>query len=151
MSYDVVSLLTKTPIIDACEVTRKISENDKTLKKKTNPSIDNIMEVLTFILWTTYFRFEAEFTNIGSGYPWHHSIPHCCELGHGGLGQKHYRHSARGLSTEKLDEICGLCYLLGTHKQGREIATTHEHCRSHGYIVFTREDEANNGMPFLDA
>ena len=37
VSYDVVSLFTKTPIKEACEIIRKRLENDKTLKKRTKP------------------------------------------------------------------------------------------------------------------
>ena len=60
MSYDVVSLFTKTPIKEACEIIRKRLENDKTLKKRTNLDVDNIMELLKFVLEMTYFRFEGE-------------------------------------------------------------------------------------------
>ncbi|KAI0232255.1 hypothetical protein LSAT2_017403, partial [Lamellibrachia satsuma] len=60
VSYDVVSLFTKTPIKEACEIIRKRLENDKTLKKRTNLNVDDIMELLKFVLETTYFRFEGE-------------------------------------------------------------------------------------------
>ena len=36
VSYDGVSLYTKTPRKEACEIIRKRLENDKTLKKRTN-------------------------------------------------------------------------------------------------------------------
>ena len=55
--YDVVSLFTKTPIKEACEIITKRLKNDKTLKKRTNLNVDDIMELLTFFLETTYFRF----------------------------------------------------------------------------------------------
>ena len=60
MSYDVVSLFTKTMIKEACEIITKGLENDKTLKKRTNLNVDDIMELLKFVLETTYFRFEGE-------------------------------------------------------------------------------------------
>ena len=60
VSYDVVSLFTKTPIKEACEIIRKRLENDKTLKKRINLNVDDIMELLKFVLETTYFRFEGE-------------------------------------------------------------------------------------------
>ena len=60
VSYDVVSLFTKTPIKEACEIIRKRLENDKTLKKRTYLNVDDIMELLKFVLETTYFRFEGE-------------------------------------------------------------------------------------------
>ena len=59
MSYN-VSLFTKTPIKEIYEVIRERQENDKTLKKKTNFKVDNITELLKFVLETTYFRFGGE-------------------------------------------------------------------------------------------
>jgi len=55
-----VSLFTKTPTKEACEVIRKRLENDETLKKRVNLSLVNIMELLTCVLWTTSFRFGGE-------------------------------------------------------------------------------------------
>ena len=60
MSYDVVLLFMKTPIKEACDIIRKRLENDKTLKKRINLNVDNIMELLKFVLEMTYFRFEGE-------------------------------------------------------------------------------------------
>ena len=53
VSYDVVSLFTKTPIKEACEIIRKRLQNDKTLKKRTNLNVNDIMELLKFVLETT--------------------------------------------------------------------------------------------------
>ena len=53
--YDVVSLFTKTPIKEICEVIRERLENDETLKKRTNFKVDNTMELLKFVLETMYF------------------------------------------------------------------------------------------------
>ena len=106
MSYGAVSLLKKTPIKEACEVIRKRLENDKSPKKRTTLKVDNVMELLTFVLWTTYFRFGGEIYKqkygVAIGSPLTPS-----EHVHGGLGAKHHRHSTRGLPTEKLEEICG--------------------------------------------
>ena len=57
MSYGVMSLVTKTPIKGACDVTRV---NENTVKKRTNLHVDNIMELLIFVLGTTCFRFAGE-------------------------------------------------------------------------------------------
>ena len=75
-------------------------------------------------------------------------FPHCYEHVHGGIGAKDHPHSTRGLPTKKLEEIHGRRLLPGSHRQGREIARTVDPISS---IVFTREDEGNNSMPFLDA
>ena len=60
LSYDVMSLFTKTPIKEACEIIRKRLENDKKLKKRTNLNVDDIMELLKFVLESTYVRFGGE-------------------------------------------------------------------------------------------
>ena len=43
-------LFTKTSIKEACDVIRKRLENDKTLKKRTNLSVNNITELLTYFI-----------------------------------------------------------------------------------------------------
>ncbi|XP_072046939.1 uncharacterized protein [Amphiura filiformis] len=61
ISHDVVSLFTKyTPIDKALEVIRDRLAEDKTLKKRTLLSVDDIMELLKFILTTTYFTFKGQ-------------------------------------------------------------------------------------------
>ena len=42
------------------DMIRERLENDKTLKKRTKHKVDNIMELLKFVLETTYFRFGGE-------------------------------------------------------------------------------------------
>ena len=133
VSYDVVSLFTKTPIKEACEIIRKRLENDKTLKKRTNLNVDDIMELLKFCpgddilqIWRRNLPAEVWSSHGQSG------IPHCChEPVHGGPGAENNSHSTGRLPTEKLETICGRCNLPGTHGKGKEITTTHEHCRPH--------------------
>ena len=78
LSYDVVSLFTKTPLKEACEVIRKQMANNNTLKKTTNLNVDNIMELLTFVLWTAYFRFGGEIyqqkIGVAMGSPVSHAL-----------------------------------------------------------------------------
>ena len=50
MSNDVVSQFTKTPVKETYEVIRERLENDKTLKKRTNLKVDNIIELLNNII-----------------------------------------------------------------------------------------------------
>ena len=61
VSYDVVSLFTKTPIEEAISTIKCRLENDKTLKKRTNLNPCDIITLLKFVLETTYFRFGGEF------------------------------------------------------------------------------------------
>jgi len=39
---------------------QKKLENDKTLKKRIKLNVDDIMDLLKFVLEMTYFRFEGE-------------------------------------------------------------------------------------------
>ena len=62
VSYDVVSLFTKTPITETCVMIRERLENAEMLKNSANLKVDNITELLKFVLETTYFRFGGKFT-----------------------------------------------------------------------------------------
>ncbi|CAL8110124.1 unnamed protein product [Orchesella dallaii] len=58
VSFDVVSLFTKVPIAETIEFIRKrLHENDK-WKTRTKLSLDEVMELVTICLNTTYFRFR---------------------------------------------------------------------------------------------
>ena len=59
-SHDVVSLFTNVPIQQAIDVIRQRLNDDTTLKNRTLLSVDNIMELLEFILTTTYFMFRGQ-------------------------------------------------------------------------------------------
>ncbi len=59
ISHDVVSLFTNVPIDKALQVIRERLESDKSLQKRTNLTVDNIMELLEFVLTTTYFSFNG--------------------------------------------------------------------------------------------
>ncbi|XP_072014747.1 uncharacterized protein [Amphiura filiformis] len=58
VSYDVTALFTKTPIPDTLRIIRELLNNDSTLSYRT--SVDNIMELLTFCVNTTYFMFQGD-------------------------------------------------------------------------------------------
>ena len=56
-SHDVVSLFTNTPIKQSLDIIEKRLMDDKDLKKRTKLSVQDIVELLEFILTTTYFEF----------------------------------------------------------------------------------------------
>ncbi len=58
-SHDVIQLFTKTPIEDALEITRDRLKNDKTLKDRTKLDVEDIIDLLRFVLTTTYFLFDG--------------------------------------------------------------------------------------------
>ena len=56
--YDVVSLFTNIPINETLDIIKKQLEVDTKLKLPTNLNVDNVMELLKFIVTTTYFSFR---------------------------------------------------------------------------------------------
>ncbi|XP_072030404.1 uncharacterized protein [Amphiura filiformis] len=58
-SHDVVSLFTNTPIEQSLQVIKSRLENDHTLKDRTLLSVDDVLELLQFVLTTTYFLFRG--------------------------------------------------------------------------------------------
>ncbi|XP_064632716.1 uncharacterized protein LOC135491023 [Lineus longissimus] len=60
VSFDVVSLFTNTPIDKALEVIRSRLEGDSHLKERTMLAVDDIMQLLEFVLSTTYFKFDGQ-------------------------------------------------------------------------------------------
>ena len=60
VSHDVVSLFTNTPIPQSIEIIKNRLQKDKSLKKRTLLTPDDIVELLNFILTTTYFVFRGQ-------------------------------------------------------------------------------------------
>ena len=61
LSHDVVSLFTNTPINETLANIKKQIEADTKLKLRTNLNVDDIIELLKFIVTTTYFSFRGTF------------------------------------------------------------------------------------------
>ncbi len=59
-SHDVVSLFTNTPIDESLNIIKERLESDKTLNKRTLLNVDDIIELLRFVLTTTYFLFRGK-------------------------------------------------------------------------------------------
>ena len=59
-SHDVVSLFTNTPITKTLDIVREYLEKDTTLKQRTRLSVEDVMELLEFVLTTTYFSFRGD-------------------------------------------------------------------------------------------
>ena len=59
ISHDVVALFTKTPVDATLHIVRQRLEADRTLKKRTKLSVDDIMKLLTFVTKSTYFQFNG--------------------------------------------------------------------------------------------
>ncbi|CAH1244343.1 Hypp7269 [Branchiostoma lanceolatum] len=59
LSHDVVSLFTNTPIPETLDIIRRRLQEDRGLKNRTNLQVDDILELLSFIVTTTYFSFRG--------------------------------------------------------------------------------------------
>ena len=65
VSYDVTALFTCIPVNEMINIIEERLHNDATLPtcKRTNLSMDQIVELLRFLLTTTYFQYGGEFYN----------------------------------------------------------------------------------------
>ena len=59
-SHDVVSLFTNTPIDKCLDIIEGRLDNDNTLKERTKLNSDDIIDLLKFVLTTTYFSFRGQ-------------------------------------------------------------------------------------------
>ena len=152
MSYDVVLLFMKTPIKEACEIIRKRLENDKKLKKRTNLNVDDIMELLKFVLETTYFRWEGNIYQQKFGVAMGSPVsPIVVNLYMEDLEQKIIATAPVDCQPRNwkryVDDVICLVH-KGKAKKLQQHMNTVDHTRR---FISTREDEENNSMPFLDA
>ena len=150
VSYDVVSLFTKTTIKEACKIIRK--DNDKTLKKRSNLNVDDIMELLKFVLETTYVRFEGELYQQKFGVAMGSLVSY--------IVMNLYMEDLelKIIATEPVDcqprnwerYMDAVICLVHTGK-AKKLQQHMNVVDPTGSIIFTRGDEKNNSMPFLDA
>ena len=117
-------------------ITKRL-ENDTTLKKRTNLNVDDIMELLKFVLETTYFRWEGEMYlhkfGVAMGSP---VSPIVVNLYMEDMEQKIIATAPvdcqpRNWKRHVEDEIC----LVHTGK-AKKLQKTYEHCRPHQEVHF---------------
>ena len=61
MSYDVTALFTSVPIDPALNIIKDLLEKDDNLSNRTVLSVQNIIELLGFCLYNTYFSYQNKF------------------------------------------------------------------------------------------
>jgi len=59
ISHDMVSLFTNTPVTESLKIIRERLEQDSEWKSTTMLEVDDVMELLEFVLTTTYFSFRG--------------------------------------------------------------------------------------------
>lgn len=68
ISHDVVSLFTKTPVDVTLNIVQERLRQDKTLHKRTKLTVEDIIQLLTFVAKSTYFQFKGTFYRQKEGF-----------------------------------------------------------------------------------
>ena len=61
ISYEVKALFTSVPIQPALNIIEKLLEEDTGLQERTSMTVKNIICLLEFCLWSTYFTFQNQY------------------------------------------------------------------------------------------
>ncbi len=150
-SHDVVSIFTNTPIEKALEIIKDRLQKDQTWKEVSNLEIMDIIELLEFVLTTTYFRFRGQLYCQTFGAAMGSPVsPLVADIYMEYLEQT-------AIATVPLDIKPTLWKryvddILEVVKRHAVVNLT-EHLNevdSTGSIKFTYESERNDSMPFLD-
>ena len=146
-SHDVVSLFTNTPIDKTLEIIRERLENDNTLKQRTRLDIDDIMELLEFVLTTFRGKVYKQKFGAAMGSPCSAII---ANIFMEWLEQRALA-TAPAECMPKLwrryaDDILEIIP-EGTTQQLTDHLNTVDPTQS---IKFTHEEEINGNIPFLD-
>ena len=91
LSHDVVSLFTNTPINETLDIIKKQLEVNTKLKLRTNLNVDDIIELLKFIVTTNILASGAPFISRSLAQQW--EVTCNCKSLHGMAGTASYSHS----------------------------------------------------------
>ena len=150
-SHDVVSMFTNTPIDKTLEIIRERLENDNTLKQRTKLDVDDIMELLEFVLTTTYFSFRGEIYKQKFGT----AMGSPCSAITANIFMEWLEQRALATTPAEcmpklwrryVDDILEIIP-EGTTQQLTDHLNTIDPTQS---IKFTHEEEINGNIPFLD-
>ena len=149
VSFDIVSLYTNVPIDDALDVISCLLHDDSTLEDRTAISVADICQLTELCLRSTYFKFQNDYfeqvDGAAMGSPLSPIIAN--------LYMENFEQ--RALEIYSLKPKVWIRYVDDTFvvwPHGEEALNnfqTHLN-RQHQSIQFTREDERENELPFLD-
>ena len=151
ISHDVVALFTKTPVDATLQIVRKRLETDKTLKKRTNLSVNDIMELLTFCTKNSYFKFNSNIYKQSEGFAMGDPLS--------ALMSNIFMEDLEQRAISSAPGECGLTLwkryvddILNKVKMGTtETLTEHLNIQDPcGMIKFTNEEMQEQKLPFLD-
>ena len=150
-SHDVVSLFTNTPIPETIKIIRSRLMKDKTLSRRTMLSVDDIMELLEFILTTTYFSFRGQIYQQRFGTAMGSPVsPLVANLFMEDLEQKAIDTAEDGskpkLWKRYVDDTLEVIKKGNAEKLTEHLNTIDET----NSIKFTHEEETDGSIPFLD-
>ena len=152
VSFDVTSLFTKTPIPQALKVICERLQNDKSLKRRTNLNVENIMQLLEFVATTTYFKFQGNIYQQKFGTAMGSPVsPLIANLYMENLEQKAITTSSPDIRPRfwkrYVDDILAVIPKNAIH-QFKDHLNSIDPTNS---IKFTHEEMEANHIPFLDA
>ena len=151
LSHDIMSLFTNTPTNETLDIIKKL-EADTKLKLRTNPNVDDIMDLLLkFIATTTYLSFRGTIYQQKFGTTMGSPVSPVIET----LFMEWLEHQAILTTPITCKPKLWKRYVDGVMEgmvKGCEQEQT-EHLNSidtTGNIKFTYEEESDNSLPFLD-
>ena len=149
VSFDVVSLFTKVPLKEALGCISDLLDTDETLEERTNIPPDAICQLTELCLRATYFLFEDQFfeqvDGAAMGSPLSPIVAN--------LYMENLERAA--LSSAKLAPTMWRRYVDDTFvlwpHGADQLEEFHAHLnRQHPQIQFTKEEESDNQISFLD-
>ena len=147
VSFDVTALFTSIPTKEATEVIRERLVQDSNLKDRTKMNINQIIELLSFCLDTTYFIFNGVYYKQAHGAAMGSPVsPIVANIYMEAFEQ-------RAITSAPHPPSVWLRYVDDTFViiDQNHITEFHEHVNNiDPYIKFTIEKEENNQLPFLD-
>ena len=149
VSFDVVSLFKSIPVELGLQVTRERLDSDNNLIECTNVSKlkGNIMQLLEFVLWNSYFTYEKEHYHQTFGCAM--GLPVSATIAN--LVMEFVEE--RAISTAAHPPRWWYRYVDDSHVclPKEYVQEFHAHLNSvNPHIQFTSEVESNNGLSFLD-
>ncbi len=149
VSFDVKSLFTNVPTDKACQITKSVLEQDKTLTNRTSLTPDQIHDLLLTCVKSTYFQWREVFYRQALGTPMGSPISQVlANIFMGDFEQK-------ALGTARLKPKLWLRYvddtfIIWSHGLEKLDDFLSHLNRQHPNIQFTMETETSDSLPFLD-
>ena len=147
VSFDVRSLFTSVPTIDAVRAIEEFLDADKTLKQRTGMNKEAIMKLVHLCLSATHFRFRNKYYYLEDGLPMGSPASQAianifmCKFEQNALSS--FTHSPK-VWLRFVDDVFSIVKKSQVENLLRHLNTQHPS------ISFTVEVETKNKLPFMD-